>query len=129
MKFNLKDNSEKAELHPEGAWDATIISAVAQASRAGDPQIVLTWKTSVGKIKGWMTMHPKAIWRVRLDLKALGFTEEYLDNEENDLDDLAVELVKRRAMIEVIHRDGEKGVLAGVEAINPIPDSGIKPSA
>lgn len=122
IKVNPDAEQEQAPIHPEGTWDATIVSALAQESRAKDPQIVLTWKTSQGKLKSWLTYIDKYPNLFVKPLLALGFDKSLFD-EEIELDDLATDLVKKRALIDVVHKESNKGnMMANIEAINPVPE-------
>lgn len=127
MKFKVApDTNEDIQIHPEGTFDATIVSAVPQASRAGDPQIVVTWKTQHGKVKSWITYIAKYPHLFTRPLLALGIPKEAFD-EEIELDDLAADLVKRHGVITVMHRESNQGnPMAGVEAVDP-PGLGTRP--
>lgn len=130
MKFNTQGAKEqsKANLHPEGKWDATVIGAEVKETKTGRQMIVLQWKTSTGKLRSYHTYVEEYPGLFLDPMYALGFTEEYFESDP-ELDDVALECLKRRALLDVSHKEFQGNQTASVESVNTIPDSGIKPSA
>lgn len=130
MKFNTKGAKEdaKANLHPEGTWDGTVVGAEVRATRTGRQMIVLQWRTSVGKLRSYCTYVEEYPGLFLKPMYALGFTEEYFEGEP-ELEDVALECLKRRALVEVVHGEYQGNPTASIEAVNPIPDNGIRKDA
>lgn len=130
MKFdtNQAETDKQKALHPEGTWDAVVIGAAAKPTRTGKEMIQLDWKTSVGTVRSWHTYVPAYPGLFLEPMYALGLTKEYFA-EDRELADVAVECLKRRALLGIVHDAGANGLRANVQAVLPLPDNGIKPSA
>lgn len=127
MKFNT-DSDSNGKLHPEGTWDAVITSVDLKESKTGRPMIVADYKTSQGKVRYWHTWVEQYPFIFLNPMKELGLGKEYFDSEP-ELEDVALELLRRRVLIDVAHEDYQGNPTAKIVAFKPIPDSGIKPSA
>ena len=130
-KWNVpedKPQGEKGPIHPEGTFDATVITAKADKTKNGKDMIRLEFKTSQGKVNGRLIHSPdspKAVWAFFKQLSALGVDKEYLETKEPEIDDIAAETVKSRVLIRVAHQDYNGENFADVTWIDPIPDAGI----
>lgn len=127
MKFDTVKAKEdsKAALHPEGTWDGTVIGQEVKKTKTDRDMIVLSWKTSQGKLK---TYHAYVEEYPGLFLKpmyALGLTEEFFQADP-ELEDVAMELLKKRALLDVTHEEYQGNPVASIKSINRIPDNGIK---
>lgn len=130
MKFDTQRAKEDAasNLHPEGTWDGTVIGAEVKLTKTKRQMIVLNWKTSKGKLRSYHAYVEEYPGLFLKPMYALGLDEEYFEKEP-ELEDVAMELLKRRALLDVKHGEYQSNPTASVEAVNPIPDNGIKPSA
>lgn len=130
-KWNVpsdKPEGEKGPIHPEGTWDATVISARVDKTKNGKDMIRLEFKTSQGKVNGRLIHSPdssKAAWAFFKQLDALGVDRDYLESKEPEIDDIAAETVKSRVLIRVGHSEYQGDTFADVEWIDKIPESGI----
>lgn len=127
VKFDTKA-AEGGDAHPEGTWDAVVVNAEAGKSRKGHEMITATFKTSQGKIKNWFTYMDEYPWMFLKPLYALGLDKAYFDAGPS-MEDIAVELLKRRGLIDVIHEEYKGKPSAKIKSINAIPDNGIKADA
>lgn len=115
---------EKANLHPEGTFKATVVACEAQKSRNGNQMLVATFKTDHGKLKFYMVYQPDRRWALERfygQLADLGVTEEFIDAAD-DWDEIALNCIKGEALINVVHKPGnEEGkTLVQVDSIASI---------
>lgn len=124
MKF-----TNKAPIHEEGTWHGTVVGAKVKPTKTDKEMIVLSWKTSQGKLRSYHTYVPEYPFILLNPMKALGLDEDWLMDDNTSLEDVALECLKRKALLEVVHGNYQGNPTASIEAVNPIPDNGIRKDA
>lgn len=122
-----KPQGTRAEPHPEGLWDATVITSAADKTKNGKLMLRLTFKTSKGKVNGRIVHSPessKAEWAFFRQLYNLGLTKAFFEKGPDE-DEVAAELVHKRGLIRVAHRTYQDETFSDVEWIDAIPDSDL----
>lgn len=128
-KWNIPDTEpkeDKGPLHPEGDWNAVVISSSVDKTKNGKDMIRLQFKTSKGKVDGRLVHSPEskgACYFFFRHLEAMGIEREWLEKEEPEIDDIASECVKSRVMITVSHREYLGETFSDVVEINPLPEA------
>lgn len=126
MKFGTDKAGTESTLHPEGTWDAVVVGQEVKETKTHRPMIVLTWKTSKGKLRSWHTWVEEHPFIFLDPMYQIGLTKEFFDAEP-EMEDVAMELLKRRCLLDVSHEDNQKGgLVARIVSYGKIPDSGIK---
>lgn len=126
MKFT-GETDDKAPIHCEGTFLGTVIGAEVKATKTDKEMIVLSWKTSEGKLRSYHTYVPEYPFILLKPMVALGIDEAWLTAEETSLEDVALECLKRKALLEVVHGDYQGNPTASVDGVNPVPNNAPKP--
>lgn len=94
---------------PDGEYQAEIVSAELEESKAGNDMIVIKWKITDGKFKGTTifdqcSLVPQALWKLKTLLEAVG-----IDPQEEDVEasEYASELMEKTATILVTNETYE----------------------
>jgi hypothetical protein len=124
VKFS--DEEAKAPAHAEGTWKGTVIGAEVKPTSTKKQMIVLQWKTSEGKIRSYHTYVPEYPGLLVQPMVALGMDKDWVTAESTELEEVALECLKRTALLEVSHEMFKGNMTATVAAVNEIPDNGIK---
>lgn len=123
MKWNVPETPEKEarEVHPEGTYDAVVVGAKADKTKSGKDMLVLDLKTGHGTVRTWMTHNvgSKYEWIFFKELEALGVTKDFFEGEPS-YDDVAMETLKARVLIDVEHEEYKGHATAKVKRISPV---------
>lgn len=129
MKFPKRGETSPNEMHPEGTWKARVVGSDLQETKTGRPMIVLNLKTSKGKLRHYITWVEEYPGLFMDPMYGYGLDDDFF-GAEPELEEVATELLKREALVEVVHADNGKGGLwVRIDSVNPIPDNGIKEPA
>ena len=119
------EGAEKAPPHPQGSYDAVVAAAKADKTKNGKDMLRLEFKTGRGKVYGRLVHSPesdKANWAFFKQLANMGVGREFLDKDP-DIDEVAMECVKARVMIDIEHREYQGETFADVRWISEAPKS------
>lgn len=104
MRVDFSNVEDSFEVIDAGKYEASVFEAEEKISKAGNPYINVQFALhgeglENRRVFGMMSLAPKALWKTKAGLLALGYTKEQLSDPDFDLD--VADLVGRECTVVV----------------------------